>query len=400
MSFVLSNSEWQLRESGRSTPLKQFIRGTSRPFYLYDLADARERARAFLKTGARIHFAMKANSHPRLLKMLADEGLGVDVVSLGEMQKALHCGFDPSRVIFSGVGKGREELSLALNKRIFQINVESFEELMLLEALAREVGKKAQTAVRINVHVTAPTHKNIQTATEESKFGLDIRQLPEVLAWLKTRSAIELTGLAVHVGSQIMDVSVFAEVSRKMGEIYREVKGQGFSHLRNLDLGGGLGLDYKSGGEEDLGRLPAYFKASFEPHGTDAQVVLEPGRFLVARMGVLMAQVVHVKRGMHLNFAILNAGMNALMRPALYQAYHRVEPVSPAPGAKQIYNVVGPLCESTDVFGEGRELSELKAGDWVAIFDAGAYGAVMANTYNEMELPAQLSVLDGVLEVL
>lgn len=399
MSFVLSNSEWQLIEGANSWPLKNFIRDQQRPFYVYDLGDARARARAFRQCGARVHYAIKANSHPRLLRLFKAEGLGADVVTLGELQKVLRHGFEPQDVIFSGVGKGREELSFALQKRIFQINVESFEELQLLARLAAERGETAQVALRINVHVTAPTHKNIQTATEESKFGLDIRQLPEVLNWLKGQKSVELKGLAVHVGSQILDMGIFKEVSRKMGDLYREVSAAGFP-LQRLDLGGGLGIDYQKGGEKDLMLLPEYFAANLQNHGTSAQILLEPGRFLVARMGVLISQVVHVKRGVNLQFAILKAGMNALMRPALYQAYHRIEPLTPRSGPLQRYNVVGPLCESTDTFGEGREMPELKAEDWVAIFDAGAYGAVMANTYNESGIPAQWSLLDGELEVL
>lgn len=379
--------------------LTQLCGRERRPFYFYDLDDARVRAEAFKKSGARVHYAMKANSHPRLLSMFAGLGLGVDVVSLGELQKARSCGFAPDRIIFSGVGKGREELALACSQDIFQINTESFEELQMLEAVAREQNRVARAAIRVNIHVEAPTHKNIQTATEESKFGLDIRQLPEALEWLKGKSSVRLTGLAVHVGSQILDVKVFSEVARKMSEVYGSVKAKGFA-VPNLDLGGGLGLDYKITGENDLKILPDYF-AAIGSHGTGAQVVLEPGRFLVARMGVLCAQVVHVKCGINRQFAILNAGMNALMRPALYQAYHRIEPLSRSVGTtRESYSVVGPLCESTDVFAEGRELPKLQSGDWVGIFDAGAYGFAMANTYNEMPLPAQWSSLDGKLEVL
>ncbi len=403
MAFEFNNRQWVLTESGRSWPLTELAARESRPFYLYDLADARTRTKAFVKGGARVHYALKANSHPRLLRMLATEGLGVDVVSLGELQKALSCGFAADKIIFSGVGKGHEELSLACGKQIFQINVESFEELKMLEGIAKGLGKVARVALRLNIHVTAPTHKNIQTATEESKFGIDMRQLPDVLEWLKGKSSLELTGLAVHVGSQIMEMGVFADVSRKTGEIFNSVTAKGFA-MKHLDLGGGLGLDYKIPGHEDLNRLPEYFKAIMGQHGTGAGVVLEPGRFLVARMGVLAAQVVHVKQGINRQFAILNAGMNALMRPALYQAYHRIELLSGPAGAgaekKQAYTIVGPLCETTDTFADSRELSPLQAGDWVGIFDTGAYGAVMANTYNEMPLPAQWSILDGKLEVL
>lgn len=399
MAFRQKNGQWQMQQAERDLALAEFTARERRPFYLYDLDDALLRARAFLASGAQIHYAMKANSHPRLLKMFAAEGLGADVVSLGELQKALALGFSPAKIIFSGVGKGQEELALACAHNIFQINVESFEELQVLEAEARRQNRRAGVAIRINIHVAAPTHKNIQTATEDSKFGIDVRQWPEVLEWLRGKTHLDVRGLAVHVGSQIMDVAVFADVSRKMGELFMAARDKGLD-LRHLDLGGGLGLDYRSLGEEDLGRLPEYFKA-VQSHGTPARLVLEPGRFLVARMGVLAAQVVHVKRGTQRQFVILNGGMNCLMRPALYQAYHRIELISRPPGnERERYSVVGPLCESTDVFADDRELPRLQAHDWVGIFDAGAYGAVMANGYNEMPLPTQYSVRAGAVEVL
>jgi diaminopimelate decarboxylase len=316
------------------------------------------------------------------------------------MQKALRHGFAPEKIIFSGVGKGSEELTAATQAGVFQINVESFEELQLLEKVARELKRKPRFSLRVNIHVAAPTHKNIQTATEESKFGLDQRQLPEVLKWVQKASTLHFSGLAVHVGSQILDVGVFEQVSRKMGELAQMIRDHHLK-LERLDLGGGLGLDYKADGRDDLEVLPSYFKSLMDHHKTGAQVVIEPGRFLVARMGVLCAQVVHVKHGVARRFAILNAGMNALMRPALYQAYHRIERLPSRAGDKvETYDIVGPLCESTDVFASSRESLELKSGDWVGIFDSGAYGAVMANTYNEMPKPLEISVLDGRVEVL
>lgn len=398
MAFVFENSEWQQRGPRLSRPLSTFVQESSRPLYVYDLDEVVKRAQAFRASGASVHYAMKANSHPRLLRAVREQGLGADVVSLGEMQKALASGFAPNQIIFSGVGKDREELSAALDHKILQINVESFEELQALAALARERGVTAAVAIRVNIHLAAPTHKNIQTATEESKFGLDLRLLPEVLNWLKSHSEIRLQALAVHIGSQILDVAVFETMARRMGELFREVKGQGFP-LERLDLGGGLGIDYKEDGAGDLPRLESYLK-SLSAHASGAQVVLEPGRFLVARSGVLLAKVVYVKKGLHKQFAILNAGMTMLMRPALYSAYHRIEPLRPRAGTKQKYDVVGPICESTDVFAEQRELPPLEAGDWVGIFEAGAYGAAMANTYNETPLPSQWSVLDGTWEVL
>jgi diaminopimelate decarboxylase len=366
--------------------LADVVRGRERAFYLYDLEDALARARRVLKSGFSCHYAMKANSHPRLLGEFARLGLGVDVVSLGELQKALSCGFSPDRVIYSGVAKDTRDLEFALQKRIFQINVESFEELQVLGELAKPE-RPADIALRVNIHLEAPTHKNVQTSKTDSKFGIDVEQLPDVLAWLKDKEQLKLKALAVHIGSQIQDVAVFGKMAERQGQLYREVRASGFE-LERLDLGGGLGIDYHESGEHDDERLDAYLGTLARSHGTDAKILIEPGRFLVARMGVLLAKVVYVKRTPHKTFAILNSGMNALMRPALYQSFHRIEPLEPR-SARETYTVVGPICESTDVFAEGREMPRLERGDWVAIFDTGAYGAVMANTYNETPLPEE-----------
>jgi diaminopimelate decarboxylase len=396
--YIFENGEWQMQTPGSRQSLAKFTEGRSHAFYLYDMDDALTRAKAFAKHSVRTHFAMKANSHTRLLRAFQSLGLGVDVVSLGEMQKALACGFAPNKIIFSGVGKDCEELEAALQHKILQINVESFEELQHLEILARERGTKMDVALRLNIHIEAPTHKNIQTATKESKFGLDQRQLPEVLAWLKTKTSVQLKSLTVHIGSQILDLSVFEKMAVEMGKIFKGVREQGFP-LERIDLGGGLGIDYKSDGREDLARLEEYVNVLSKSHGTGAEVILEPGRFMVARMGVLLAKVIYVKKTLDRQFLILNAGMNALMRPALYQAYHRIEPVVRKSTAKETYSIVGPICESTDMFAEQREIPKAERGDWMAIFDAGAYGAVMANTYNESALPEEWSMLGGVLEV-
>lgn len=399
MAFVYEKSGWSVEHNGKRFPLVDAVKDQTRPFYFYDLDDALMRARRFLQSGLRVHYAMKANSHPRLLKEFAALGLGVDVVSLGELQKALKNGFSADKVIFSGVGKAEEDLLFALKNKVLQLNVESFEELEMIAPLAQKLGVKAEVALRVNIHLTAPTHKNIQTATETSKFGLDIRMVPEVLTWLKKQKHLELKGLAVHVGSQITDLSVFEAMAVKTGQLYKDVRAQGFP-LQRLDLGGGLGLDYHSQGQEDMQRLDEYLKILQKSHGTDAEVHVEPGRFLVARMGVLLAQVVRIKRTLDRQFAILNAGMNALMRPALYEAFHRIEPIAVRDnGKKTVYTIVGPICETTDTFAEGRELPELKAGEWVAVFDAGAYGAVMANTYNEMPRPHEMCWLNGAWEI-
>ncbi|MGE3684554.1 MAG: diaminopimelate decarboxylase [Bdellovibrionales bacterium] len=397
--YIRENSEWKVQTVTGVWSLRDFVRNRTRPFYFYDLDEAMERARPFLAAGLGVHYAVKANAHGRLLSGFAELGLGADVVSLGELQRALECGVPAGKVIFSGVAKDQEELAAALAHGILQTNVESFEELELLEAVARERGTPAPIALRVNIHLEAPTHKNIQTATEESKFGIPASYLGEILTWIKRKPFIQLKGLAVHVGSQIMDVGVFERMSAGMGRLYREVKGQGFA-LQRLDLGGGLGIDYTSSGEQDRDHLEAYLRAIARAHATDAEIVVEPGRFLVARMGVLLARVVYVKKTANRSFLILNAGMNALMRPALYQAYHRIEPVFTSdPEKRARYTVVGPICETTDTFAENREMPEVARGDWVAIFDTGAYGAVMANTYNESPLPKQWSLRHGVMEI-
>jgi diaminopimelate decarboxylase len=377
--------------------LKDIVSQHQRPFYLYDLEDALLRADYFQASSMTVHYAMKANSEPRLLREFARRGLGVDVVSLGEMQKAIAHGFDPRKLIFSGVAKDREELEAALHKGIFQINVESFEELKLLSEVAAEKKRIADVALRLNINLTAGGHEHVQTAKPDSKFGLDMAQLPDALVFLKSAKSLRLRGIATHIGSQIEDLSVFEQMAKKMGGLYKELRSDGFA-LDRLDLGGGLGIDYHADGEADLARASRYLDTLKKSHGTDAQILIEPGRFLVARMGALLAKVIYIKKTSAQNFAILNAGMNFLMRPALYNSYHRIVAIEPQSG-KESYTVVGPICESTDKFAVDREISSLKRGDWVAVFDAGAYGATMANTYNETPLPEQWSYLNGTWEV-
>ena len=399
MAYVFEKSEWTVRSDAHARRLSEFTTGRTRPFYLYDLDDLDERLRLLKENfPVRIHYAVKANGDPRVLARVREAGCGADVVSLGEMQRALEAGFSPDRIIFSGVAKDREELCFAIDHRIYQINVESFEELRALSTIARERHATPAIGLRVNINLNAPTHRHIQTATETSKFGIDLGILPEVLDWLKSRPQLRLKGLAVHIGSQILDVTAFERMSEQMGQLYRELRGQGYD-VKRLDLGGGLGLDYtEAGAAGDAARLELYKRAILS-HGTDAELSIEPGRWLTARMGALLTKVVYVKQARTHKFLILNAGMTALMRPALYQAYHRIEPITPRTG-RDTYTVVGPICESTDVFAERREMPMCEPGDWVAIFEAGAYGAVMASTYNETPVPERWSIHQGRVEVL
>ena len=397
MGFLFKNKRWVMSGGTADIDLLALAKPRTRAFYVYDLSEALLRADRFLNSGMSVHYAMKANSCPRVLREFAKRGLGADVVSLGELQKALACGFAPGRVIFSGVAKDHEELEFAVQQKIHQINVESFEELKLLAAICAEKATVAPAGLRLNIRMKAPTHAHVQTANPESKFGIDMDQLPEILLWARANPSVQIKGIATHIGSQIEDLSVFESMARTMGEIYRDLRGHGLA-LERLDLGGGLGIDYRSSGHEDLGRAEEYLRMIKGAHGTDAAVSLEPGRFLVARMGALLAKVIYVKKTSAANFAILNAGMNALMRPALYESFHRIDALLDR-GEKDRYTVVGPICESTDKFAQDREMSRLERGDWVAIFDTGAYGATMANTYNEHPLPEQWSYLNGTWEV-
>lgn len=396
MAYILENQKWWLRSAHGATELGKLTEGQDLPFYVYDLEEALERADFLISSGLSIHYAMKANSHPRLLREFARRKMGVDVVSVGEFKKALAHGFDASRVIFSGVAKDKSDFEFALDQGIFQINCESFEELQLLEEVARARGVVAHVALRLNILLSAPTHSHVQTAMPDSKFGLDIEQLVQVLAWLKGRSHLSLKAIATHIGSQITDLEVFERMAQQMGRLYRELKADGFP-LERLDLGGGFGIDYRSGGETDLAGLQTYASALKRSHGTDARVLIEPGRCVVARMGALLARVVYVKTTTRQKFVILNAGMNCLMRPALYQSYHRIVALRER-AERESYTVVGPICESTDKFAVDREMSRVERGDWVAIMDAGAYGAVMANTYNESPLPQEWIWINGQVE--
>jgi diaminopimelate decarboxylase len=398
VAFQFKNGEWKVSGPGEDLSLSELTQGRGRPFYFYDLDDAVMRAGAFAKSGFGCHFAVKSNTNHRLLKAFAKAGIGADVTSLGELQKALQS-FAPAKVVFSGVGKDSEDLECAVAHKILQINAESFPELKEIAATAAKMNRDVSIALRVNIHLTAPTHEYVQTANRNSKFGLELRQIPEALDFIKKNPHLKLNSLTVHIGSQIEDVSVFTEMGRQIGALYRDVKAKGFP-LERLDLGGGLGLDYETNGEKDMSLLAEYFTAIKSSHGTDAKIILEPGRFLVARMGVLLAKVVYVKPTEDQTFLILNAGMNHLMRPALYGSYHRIHRLKPDPSAeKAVYTVVGPVCESTDEFAAGRLMDKSERGDWVGIFDAGAYGAVMASRFNENAWPEEWTRLEGRMEV-
>lgn len=355
------------------------------PFYVYSTNGMRERLRslfdAFADMRLRVFFAAKANSNLAVLRTLHVAGAGIEVVSGGEIRRALAAGVPGASIVFAGVAKRDEEIRLALDIGLAQLNVESVPELERISALAREAGRVAPVALRINPDVAAATHDKIATGRKSDKFGIAYTSAPEVYALAQRLPGIEPVGLHMHIGSQITDVSSFEAAYERGVKLFREQRAAGVP-LRRLDLGGGFGVRYDT--EE---RLPPDELARLVrriTEGLDAEIWLEPGRFLVAEAGLLVASVVYVKDTGERRFLIVDAGMHTLLRPAMYGAHHTVIPVTqPGEGAAlQTVDIVGPICESSDVLARGRALPELRRGDLVAFATAGAYGAVMGSNYN------------------
>jgi diaminopimelate decarboxylase len=396
MGLLYKNGVLHFGENA-TTPLDALTRARTEPFYLYDLDGMRTRARALKNAyhGLEVHYAMKANSTMRIMRAFHAEGTGVDTVSGGEIECAFRAGFEPQDVIFSGVGKTRAELELAIGRGIKQINVESPQELARIIELARALGKKPRVAFRMNPDVDAKTHPYISTGLLENKFGMGEHFVPELMSLLKgAPGVVEPVGLTMHIGSQLQDITPIEEAIHITLGIFRHFTASGIP-LQTLDVGGGLGIPYN---EEH--RVPSRDLELLEGYGRMLQralkdfagrVLCEPGRILVGSCGTLLGEVQYVKETPHRSFLILNTGMHHLIRPALYEAYHRILPVQEnAARARRAYDVVGPICESSDVLGKQREMSEVHQGEWLAIADAGAYGIAMASTYNEHELPEQL----------
>ncbi|MBX3039903.1 MAG: diaminopimelate decarboxylase [Bdellovibrionaceae bacterium] len=380
----------------KSIRLADFAKASG-PVYLYDLALIRSRFLEMQQAfpGAKLYYAMKANSHPDVMRTLKAAGAGADVVSGGEICRALESGFEPGDIVYSGVGKTEKEIREALTLGIFQINVESVPELERIGRLGREMKKKARVALRLNPDVSIQTHPYIATGLAENKFGMELKEVPRLTEILKTSSdSLELVGVSLHLGSQMLEFGGLEEALRLLKPVYRELAAQ-FPTLKKFDAGGGLGILYH---EDDLVKeseaLRVYAKViRDELADLGAELQLEPGRWLVGHAGVLLTQVQYVKQTSHRCFVIVDSGMNHLIRPALYEAHHRLLPLQKNPQAplKKV-DVVGPICESADFFAKERELPELKEGEWLAVADTGAYGFSMANVYNLQDLPTEIPI--------
>lgn len=371
--------------------------GIPTPFYAYDLDMVESRALKFRKsfTGpVRLHFAMKTNHFPACLKIFRRLGYGVDVVSGGEWKEAeTRAGFTAQEVIFSGVAKTRLELERAIKENIYQINVESIPELLRISKIVWEQSREVALALRINPNVDAKTHKHITTGLSENKFGLPSEQLPEALAIVKKNPLLRLKGIAMHIGSQILELSSFGEALDKALPVALDIRAQGFP-IERFDVGGGVGIDYTGNGSEpSWTEYASILEKRIRPTGFE--ILLEPGRCIIGPCGFLVADVEYVKDVPGKRFVIVNTGMHQLLRPALYEAFHRIEALSPRSGVQSVADVVGPICESTDILGKSRTFGPLEEGDRLVIRDVGAYGAVMASHYNGYDLPTEIGVLGG-----
>lgn len=357
------------------------------PFYYYDLSLLQrtlDACQAAVKPfGFKVHYALKANFNEPILKRIAAAGFGADCVSGNEVKKAIEIGFPAKEVVFAGVGKSDKEIMDALERDIFCFNVESVEELSIINDLAAQKGKTAQVAIRINPNVDAKTHQYITTGLEENKFGINTWELNEVIRVLQASKHIQLTGIHFHVGSQVRDLEVFKSLCLRVNEFNTWFLDRGFD-LKVLNVGGGLGVDYYYPDENPIVDFESYFKIfdQFLERRKGQEVHFELGRALVAQSGSLISRVLYIKKGLKKNFMILDAGMTELMRPALYQAYHKIENLTAQDSGIVKYDVVGPICESTDSFGKEVELPASKRRDLIAIRTAGAYGEVMASHYN------------------
>ena len=355
------------------------------PFYCYSSAgierNYRQFAAAFADRDGGIFYSVKANSNVAVIRTLARLGAGADVVSEGELRRALAAGLPPAKIIFSGIGKTEDELSFAVERGVFQINVESEPELRLLSRVASRLGKPAPIALRVNPDVDARTHAKIATGKKENKFGIDLAQAPSALRLAATLPGIAPIGLAVHIGSQITELTPFELAFARVAELLRDARRDGIA-LHRLDFGGGLGNRYR---HETVPSIEDYARmVKRVTEGLEVALAIEPGRRIVANAGILVSRVLYVKEGAARRFLVVDAAMNDLIRPALYGSWHGIVPIlSPAAGAtRRPIDVVGPVCETGDSFAEQRLLPPLGAGDLVALLSAGAYGAVMSSSYN------------------
>jgi diaminopimelate decarboxylase len=383
-------------------PLDEAARRYGTPLYVYSrsavVSAYRAYETAFAPVPGRICYALKANSNGALLRLLAGLGAGADIVSGLELRAAQRAGFAPERITFSGVGKTDDELRQGLQAGIAEFNCESEGEISRLSAVAVERGVRAPISVRVNPDIDPRSHPYISTGLRESKFGIDVAEAAAVLDHARSLPGIEVVGIQCHIGSQMTDLAPIEAAARELAALAERLKGEGFA-LRSIDIGGGLGVDYEGSGNVPT---PQALADRLLPilGGLGLHLVIEPGRSLVAAAGVLLTRVLYVKQNRDKRFVIVDAGMNDLLRPALYEAHHRIEPVLAARPDTWCADVVGPVCESGDFLAKDREMPVVEPGDLLAVRDVGAYGFVMTSNYNLRPRPAEVLLERGTLRLI
>ena len=379
--------------SSNQFPIESF-RNIKTPFYYYDTALLRQTIKTITDEvakheGYHIHYAVKACVNPKVLRIIADSGLGADCVSGGEIQACIDAGFPANTIVYAGVGKADWEIELGLNVGIQYFNVESVAELEVIEEIAARMNKTANVSFRINPDVGAHTHANITTGLSENKFGIAMQDMERVILMAKEMPHIEFVGLHFHIGSQILEMDDFQALALRINELQDRLEKNGIGPVKNINVGGGLGIDYQ---DPDAHPVPGFGKF-FDTYAQNLklrpgqQLHFELGRSIVGQCGSLIAKCLYVKQATHRQFVILDAGMTDLIRPALYDAHHHIENLTSQEANTQIYDVVGPICESSDVFQRDCILPVTHRGDLIALRSAGAYGEIMASQYNCRPLP-------------
>ena len=372
-------------------PVNKF-RELETPFYYYDVNVLRETLSCINKEAGKynnfcVHYAVKANANHKVLTIIRENGLGADCVSGGEIRAAIKAGFPTGKIVYAGVGKTDWEINLGLDYDIFCFNVESVPELEIINELAAAKGKTARVAFRINPNVGAHTHANITTGLAENKFGISMKDMDKVIDMAETLPHVKFVGLHFHIGSQILDMGDFVALCNRVNELQEKLYARQII-VEHINVGGGLGIDYSHPNRQAIPNFAEYF-ATYHKHlklRPQQTLHFELGRAVVGQCGSLISKVIYVKQGANNQFAILDAGMTDLIRPALYQAYHKIENIT-SEEPKETYDVVGPICESSDVFGKAIDLNKAHRGDLFALRSAGAYGEIMASAYNCRALP-------------
>ncbi|MGD8883378.1 MAG: diaminopimelate decarboxylase [Desulfobacterales bacterium] len=383
-------------------PVQKIAAEIGTPFYLYSHATLTRHFKAFNEAFEGIDrlacFSAKANSNLAILKLFADLGCGLDIVSGGELYRGMQAGFAPNRIVYSGVGKRIDEIDYALQSEIMMFNLESLDELKLIDQRAGKLKKRAPVAIRVNPDVDPKTHPYISTGLRKNKFGIDTEAAIEGYQLAASLEHVEIVGIDCHIGSQITEAGPFEDALKSIKALLNHLKAELGIHIKYIDMGGGLGITY---GDETPPSLKEYAKG-FLTHleGMDLKLILEPGRVLVGNAGILITRVLYKKTGSAKDFIIVDAGMNDLLRPTLYNAFHAIEPVVRSETALTVADVVGPICESADFLAVDRNLADVNGGDLMAVMSTGAYGSVMSSNYCSRPRVAEVMVKDGQYQVI